>query len=131
MSNLLNYNNPAFYADIEFSIKVAGLVPFNDPLQEGEPVLDGVVTAVDAEYKAEYFDGENTYVCTSLFQPGLPYPASSEGFIDYADLTEEQIISWLQQQPSFESYKHSLALGIEEQVNGNTGLALPWASDSE
>ena len=57
----LQYRNPDFFDDIGFTISVLKLVPFSGVLAEGEPVLEGVVASVQAEYKAVYTDGENTF----------------------------------------------------------------------
>lgn len=130
MTSLLQYKNPSYFDDIEFSATVEKLDIFDGILSEGEPDLSNVVNSVTVRYSASYSDGDNEYVAFSTFSPGLPYPATSDEFIDYSTLTEAQIISWLEQQPSDEAYKHSLALAIDEQVSARTELALPWASDS-
>ena len=126
----LQYRNPDLFDDIEFTISVRKLVPFSGILAEGEPVLDNVVSTVQAEYKAVYSDGEETFTAVHHCDAGLPYPASADGFIDYSSLTEAQIIQWLEQQPSYAFYQNSLALTIEEMVNKEAEPALPWATQT-
>lgn len=126
----LQYRNPDFFDDIVFTISVQKLVPFSGILAEGEPVLESVVASVQAVYKAVYSDGENTFSAVHNCEPGLPYPASADGFTDYSSLTEAQIIQWLEQQPSYAFYQNSLALTIEEMVTKEAEPGLPWATQT-
>lgn len=91
-----------------------------------KPELDNVVNAVSALYSAKYTLGDNTFVALHEAQPGLPYPTTSEGFTVYEELAKEQVIEWLEQQPSYAFYQNSLALSIEEQINKAAEPALPW-----
>lgn len=127
MTNPLQLKNPNFFDDIEFSVEVEKLIPFSGVLTGNEPVLDNVVTALQVLYTASYFNGDTTFVVKQRFTPGVPYPESADGFIDYASLTEEQVVSWLVQQPSHACYQNSLASSIEEQMNAAEEPALPWA----
>jgi len=125
MTNLIQ-NNPSFYDDINFTINIENLNLFNGTLGEDDPNLENVVNSVNATYIASYSNGDKHYEAVNSFSPGLPYPESSDNYTDYSSLTESQIIAWLEQQPSDATYKHSLALSIEEQVNAKPELALPW-----
>jgi|TARA_B100000902_G_C26575406_1_gene558537 hypothetical protein len=125
MTNLIQ-NNPSFYDDINFTINIENLNLFNGTLGEDDPNLENVVNSVNATYIASYSNGDKHYEAVKSFSPGLPYPESSDNYTDYSSLTESQIIAWLEQQPSDATYKHSLALSIEEQVNAKPELALPW-----
>lgn len=127
MTNPLQLKNPDFFDDIEFSVKVEKLIPFSGVLTGNEPALDNVVIALQVLYTASYFNGDKTFVVKQQFTPGVPYPESADGFIDYASLTEERVISWLVQQPSHACYQNSLASRIEEQMNTAEEPALPWA----
>ena len=124
MTNSLQYNNPSFYDDINFTINIENLNLFDGILDEDDPNLENVVNSVNATYIASYSNGNKHYQAIHSFSPGLPYPESSDNFTDYSSLTESQIIAWLEQQPSDATYKHSLALSIEEQVNAKPELAL-------
>lgn len=122
----LPYNNPHFFDDIQFSIEVKKLNIFSDILLEGEPVLDGVVQSVDILFTAIYDNNGKTITTRQSFTPGLPYPTTENGFTFYSQLTESQIISWLEQQESYDGYKNCLALQIHEQVTKSSEPALPW-----
>lgn len=122
----LPYSNPSFYDDIQFSLKVKKLNIFSDVLAEGEPELEQVVDSVDVLMTATYNDGSNIFTASQQFGPGLPYPTSEEGFASYSSLTESQIVSWIEQQDSYNGYKNCLALNLAEQVARAYEPGLPW-----
>lgn len=122
----LPYNNPDFFNDIQFSIEVKKLNIFSDILLEEEPELDGVVQSVDILFTATYDNNGETLMAQQQFSPGLPYPTTENGFTSYSSLTESQIISWLQQQESYDGYKNCLAIQLEEQVLKTSEPVLPW-----
>lgn len=122
----LPYNNPDFFDDIQFSIKVTKLNIFSDILQEEEIELDGVVQSADVVITATYDNDGETIIAQQNFTPGLPYPTDENGFTSYAQLTESQIISWLEEQESYDGYKNCLALRLQEQVTRPSEPDLPW-----
>ena len=122
----LPYNNPDFFDDIQFSIEVKKLNIFSDILLEGEPELNGVVQSADIVFTATYDNNGKTITVQQSFTPGLPYPTTENGFTSYSELTESQIISWLEEQESYDGYKNCLALQLQEQVTRSSEPDLPW-----
>lgn len=122
----LPYNNPDFFDNIQFSIEVKKLNIFSDILFEGEPVLDGVIQSVDVVITATYDSDGKTITTQQSFAPGLPYPTMENGFTSYSELTEDQIISWIEEQESYDGYKNCLALQLQEQLVVLSEPELPW-----
>lgn len=72
-------------------------------------------TAVDGDYSASLYG-------TTSHTPD----ASAEGFIAYDDLTEANVIGWVQGSVSQEDTEAALAAKIEADKNPTTGAGVPW-----
>lgn len=60
---------------------------------------------------------------------GLPFSAD-KSFVNYADLTKDQIIGWVEANLGTEridELKEAIDAQIEAQANPKTGSGLPWA----
>ena len=77
------------------------------------------VTAVDGDYSA------NTYGTVGYTeQPG-------ETYTPYEDLTEPQVVGWVQESLGKDTVEESLASQIEAQKNPAQELGLPWTQTAE
>jgi hypothetical protein len=60
---------------------------------------------------------------------GLPFTAD-KSFIEYADLTQEQVIDWVKANlgdERIDGLKEAIDVQIDAQANPKTGSGLPWA----
>ena len=84
---------------------------------------DGFV--VNAAWRCNTTDGEfyatNYGTCGWTQQPG-------EQYIPYEDLTQEQVISWVQDTVGKDTIESGLNAQIEAQKNPVTANGLPWAT---
>jgi uncharacterized GH25 family protein len=75
------------------------------------------VTATDGNYSA------NTYGTVGYTeQPG-------ETYVPYEDLTQEQVVGWVQDSLGKDTVEASLAGQIEAQKNPVTATGVPWAAE--
>jgi hypothetical protein len=73
------------------------------------------VTLTDGDYSARRYG-------SASFQPD----ASSDDYTPFEDLTEEQVIGWVQSTLDVEEVENSLLAQIEEQKNPATLKGLAW-----
>jgi hypothetical protein len=92
---------------------------------------DFVVTAICKVVCTEEVDGKEysaKKLVSSIFQP-----EEKEGFIPYADLTEEQIVGWVKESLGVEGVKSiekSLASQVDNKINPPVvpvSKSLPWS----
>jgi hypothetical protein len=70
--------------------------------------------------------GEDTYTASSYGTCGFTPDPSSEDYIAYADLTEADVIGWVQGELDVEAIEASLTANINEQKNPTTADGVPW-----
>lgn len=82
---------------------------------------DGVVVAHWRVNKAE---GEN--VASSYGTVSFTPDPSAEGYVAYADLTEETVIGWVQAAIDTEALEASLDADLAEQASPSIITGTPW-----
>ena len=77
----------------------------------------------------EVVDGETPKIYVASFPGVTPCPTpSSENFIAYPDLTEAEVIAWLEQLVDVPSLDARLTKQVQDQINPPVvELPLPWA----
>ena len=82
---------------------------------------DGVVVA---HWRASDADGEHSGSSygTCSFTPD----SEAEGYVAYADLTEEVVVGWVQADVDVESIEASIAAQIEESKAPAISVGTPW-----
>ena len=75
------------------------------------------VNAVDGEYTA------STYGTVS-------YTQGEGSYVPYADLTEAELVGWVQESLGQDTIEASLTAQIESQKNPVQEAGLPWVSDT-
>ena len=70
--------------------------------------------------------GEDTYSASSYGTCGFTPDPSSEGYIAYGDLTEADVIGWVQEQVDQDAIEASLTANIAEQKAPATSTGTPW-----
>jgi hypothetical protein len=90
--------------------------------------LSDVINVIHWRYNATQVDGDkvwfaDTYGASSVAQP------NPQNFIPYADVTEAEVIGWLEEILPVEAMQASLEANIALQINPvEITLPLPWAS---
>lgn len=90
--------------------------------------LPNVINVIHWRYQATQVDGEKTwfaetYGATSVGQP------NPQNFVPYEDVTEAEVISWLEATLPIDAMKEGLEANIELQINPKeVSLPLPWVS---
>jgi hypothetical protein len=89
--------------------------------------LSDVISAITYVYRGTSEDGNDLFITGKL---DLPSP-NVESFIDYSGVTQETIISWLENNLNVEEFKTQIQIRLEsdtpEFTNGYN-LPLPWAT---
>lgn len=93
--------------------------------------LDGlpkVIHTIHWRYQAEKTEADKTYFVDTYGASSVGQP-NPESFIPYEDITEAEIVSWLEAILPIEAMQAGLEAKIEEQINP-TELTppLPWTS---
>ena len=70
--------------------------------------------------------GEDTYTASSYGTCGFTPDPSAEGYIPYEDLTEADVLGWVQNELDVESIEAALTANINEQKNPTTADGVPW-----
>ena len=70
--------------------------------------------------------GEDTYSASSYGTCGFTPDPSAEGYIAYADLTEADVIGWVQAEVDQDAIEAGLTANINEQKNPTTADGVPW-----
>ena len=70
--------------------------------------------------------GEDTYSASSYGTCGFTPDPSAEGYIAYDDLTEADVIDWVQGELDVEAIEAGLTANINEQKNPTTADGVPW-----
>ena len=70
--------------------------------------------------------GEDTYTASSYGTCGFTPDPSASDYIAYADLTEADVIGWVQGELDVDAIEAGLTASIEEQKNPTTADGVPW-----
>ena len=70
--------------------------------------------------------GENTYTASSYGTCGFTPDPSASDYISYADLTEADVIGWVQADVDQSGIEAALTANINEQKNPTTADGVPW-----
>jgi len=91
---------------------------------QGAPNYDGkenVITKV--EFTIECVDGEYSHIANAH----LDINYDSESFVEFANLTEQNVINWIENHPVYEFTKNYVDEMIANmKVPMNLGLEKPW-----
>lgn len=71
-------------------------------------------------------DDAVTYSASSYGTCGFTPDPSSEGYIAYDDLTEADVIGWVQADVDQDAIEAGLTANINEQKNPTTANGVPW-----
>jgi hypothetical protein len=92
--------------------------------------LPNVINMIHWRYNATQADGDKTwfaetYGATSVAQP------NPQNFVPYEDVTEDEVIGWLEAVLPVEAMQSSLEANINLQINPTEiTLPLPWSQPS-
>ena len=75
---------------------------------------------------AEQVDGDNTYNATSYGTCGFTPDPTASDYIAYDDLTEADVIGWVQADVDQDAVEASLQANIDAQITPTTGTGVPW-----
>lgn len=90
--------------------------------------LPKVIHTIHWRYQAEKTEGEKKYFVDTYGAQGVGQP-NPENFIPYEDITEAEIVSWLEATLPIEAMQAGLEAKIEEQINPKELTPpLPWVS---
>ena len=70
--------------------------------------------------------GENTYTASSYGTCGFTPDPSASDYIAYDDLTEADVIGWVQADVDQAAIEAALTANINEQKNPTTADGVPW-----
>jgi hypothetical protein len=88
--------------------------------------LNNVINVIHYRYNATKVDGDKTYFADTYGASRVPQP-NHQNFTPYEDVTEEEVINWLQQILPVETMQSSLEANITLQINPvEVTLPLPW-----
>jgi hypothetical protein len=90
--------------------------------------LANVINVIHWRYNATQVDGDKTYFAEIYGSSSVAQP-NPQNFIPYTDVTEEEVISWLEQILPIEDMQLRLKANITLQINPvEVTLPLPWAT---
>lgn len=87
-----------------------------------ESNTDGGVIVV--HWQASKTSGD--YTASSYGTVGFTPDSSAEGYVAYADLTEADVIAWVQAQVDTEALEASLDADLAEQASPSVAVGVPW-----
>jgi len=87
---------------------------------------DGGVIVAHWRVTEEETVGENTYTASSYGTCGFTPDPSASDYIAYADLTEADVIGWVQAEVDQAGIEAGLTANINEQKNPTTADGVPW-----
>lgn len=97
--------------------------------QDGE--LHDVVKTIHWRYQGTEVVGDKTYFADVYSSFACAQPSETD-FTAYPDLTEEQVISWLEDGLNVTSLKANIDSQIENQKNPPiVNLGLPWVNNQQ
>lgn len=90
--------------------------------------LPNVIQTIHWRYQATKVVGDKTYFADTYGASGVEQP-NPQSFIPYEDVTEAEIVSWLEATLPIDAMKEGLEANIELQINPKeVSLPLPWVS---
>ena len=93
------------------------------PSEDG---LTDVVKVVHWRYQAEQVDGDKTWFAETYGASSVGQP-NPQNFVPYEDVTEAEVISWLEEILPVDAMQASLEANIALQINPvEITLPLPW-----
>jgi hypothetical protein len=88
--------------------------------------LPNVINVIHWRYNATKVEGDKTYFAETYGASSTAQP-NPQNFIPYEDVTEEEVINWLEQILLVEDMQASLEANIALQINPvEVTLPLPW-----
>ena len=94
----------------------------NYTISQLESNTDGGV--IVAHWQVSKTSGDNT--ATSYGTVGFTPDSSAEGYVAYADLTEADVIAWVQADLDTEALEASLDADLAEQASPSVTVGVPW-----
>ena len=93
--------------------------------------LPNVINVIHWRYNATKVEGDKTYFAETYGASSVAQP-NPQNFTPYADVTEEEVINWLEQILPVEDMQASLEASISLQINPvEVTLPLPWVQVAE
>jgi hypothetical protein len=93
--------------------------------------LQNVINVIHWNYNATKVDGDKTYFAGTYGSSNVAQP-NPQNFTPYADVTEQEVINWLEEILPVEDMQLSLENNIALQINPiEVTLPLPWVSIPE
>jgi hypothetical protein len=93
--------------------------------------LPNVINVIHWRYNATQVNGDKTYFADTYGSSSVAQP-NPQNFIPYEDVTEEEVIGWLEQILPVDDMQLSLEANIALQINPvEITLPLPWNSVPE
>ena len=88
--------------------------------------LPNVINVIHWRYNATQVDGDKTYFADTYGSSSVSQP-NPQNFIPYADVTEQEVINWLEQILPVDIMKTALENNIALQITPvEITLPLPW-----
>ena len=88
--------------------------------------LPNVINQIHWRYNATKVEGDKTYFAETYGASSVAQP-NPQNFTPYADVTEQEVIAWLEQILPVEAMQLSLEANIDLQINPvEVTLPLPW-----
>jgi hypothetical protein len=88
--------------------------------------LPDVINMIHWRYNATQVDGDKTYFANTYGASSVAQP-NPQDFIPYADVTEAEVIGWLEEILPVDAMQASLEANIALQINPvEVTLPLPW-----
>ena len=88
--------------------------------------LNNVINVIHYRYNATKVEGQKTYFAETYGASSVAQP-NPQNFTPYADVTEQEVINWLEQILPVEEMQLSLEASISLQINPvEVTLPLPW-----
>ena len=88
--------------------------------------MNGAVVVAHWRCNAEQVDGDNTCTASSYGTCGFTPDPSASDYIAYADLTEADVIGWVQAEVDQAAIEASLQANIDGQITPATANGVPW-----
>jgi len=88
--------------------------------------LAGGVIVAHWRVNAEQVEGDNTYNATSYGTCGFTPDPTGSDYIAYADLTEADVIGWVQADVGKDTVEAGLQANIDGQITPATANGVPW-----
>jgi hypothetical protein len=90
--------------------------------------LPNVINVIHWRYQATQVDGDKTYFAETYGASSVGQP-NPQNFVPYEDVTEAEVVSWLEEILPMEAMQASLEANIALQITPKeVTLPLPWVS---